>query len=174
MRLKSKAAQRGSGKVILILLIVLIVLLLAVGSAAALYLTGMISVGGNGNGEAEQQEVAVEEAQPPPRGPAEYMELDDAITVNIQREDGRRAILQARMQFMARDESVFEGVERHMPLIRNNLIMLFSDQSFDGVATSDGKDALRQEALEVVNDVLESEGEPPQVEAVYFTDFVTQ
>ncbi|SEO57246.1 flagellar basal body-associated FliL family protein [Aquisalimonas asiatica] len=177
MRVTSKAAQRGSGKLVLILLVVLIALLLAVGSAAALYLTGVISPLGNGGNDVE--EVAESEAgeQRPPapsRGQARYLEMEDAITVNISREGGRRAILQVNLQLMARDEEILDSVEEHMPLIRNNLISLFGDQQFEDITSRDGKNALREEALEEVNRVLEDEGEWPHVEAVYFTNFVTQ
>lgn len=177
MRVTSKAAQRGSGKLVLILLVVLIALLLAVGTAAALYLTGVISPLGNGDRD-NAEEVAEEsdEQQPsaPARGPAQYLEMEDAITVNISREGGRRAILQVHLQLMSRDEEILSSVEEHMPLIRNNLINLFGDQQFEDITSSDGKNALREEALEEINSVLEEEGEWPHVEAVYFTNFVTQ
>lgn len=178
MRVTSKAAQRGSGKLVLILLVVLIALLLAVGTAAALYLTGVISPLGNGDRN-NVEEIAGEpgERQPPPapaRGPARYLEMEDAITVNISRENGRRAILQVRLQIMSREEEILRSVEQHMPLIRNNLINLFGDQQFEDITSSEGKNALRDEALEEINSVLEEEGEWPHVEAVYFTNFVTQ
>ncbi len=173
------ARQRGSGKVIILLLVLLIVLLLAVGTAAGLYLTGVIGPpSGNGNGDDAQ---AASEAQPEPQapeppssGPARYKELGEAITVNIRRGEDRRAILQVRVQLMARDEEVFEGVDSHLPRIRNDLIMRFSEQTLEDVDSSEGKQALREEAVEIINDILESEGEMPGIEAVYFTDFVTQ
>ncbi|MFV8833609.1 flagellar basal body-associated protein FliL [Aquisalimonas sp.] len=177
MRVTSKAAQRGSGKLVLILLVVLVALLLAVGTAAALYLTGVISPLGNGGNNVEEvaEDESGEERPPAPaRGPARYLEMEDAITVNISREDGRRAILQARLQVMSRDEEILDSVEEHMPLIRNNLINLFGDQQFEDITSSEGKNALREEALEEINSVLEEEGHWPHVEAVYFTNFVTQ
>ena len=176
MHFTGKAYQRGVSKLVVILLVLLIVILLAVGTAAALYLTGVVSPPG-GNGD-EQQQVAEqdepEEEQRAASGPAQYMRLDDAITVNINREGGRSAILQARIELMARDEAVLEGVERHLPMIRNNLISLFGDQRYEEVTSSDGKNALREHALEEINDILREEGEQPNVEAVFFTHLVTQ
>ena len=176
MHFTGKTYQRGVSKLVVILLVLLIVILLAVGTAAALYLTGVVSPPG-GNGD-EQQQVAEqdepEEEQRAASGPAQYMRLDDAITVNINREGGRSAILQARIELMARDEAVLEGVERHLPMIRNNLISLFGDQRYEEVTSSDGKNALREHALEEINDILREEGEQPNVEAVFFTHLVTQ
>lgn len=174
MRVRGKAGQRGAGKLVIILLIGLVVLLLAVGTAAALYLTGFV-----GPGSGDDQEVAEEETEgggedTAPQEPAQYMELEDAITVNIERENGRRAILQAQIQIMARDEEVFSAVESHMPVIRNNLISLFGDQSYESVSSSEGKNALREEARGEINGVLEEQGEDARIEAVYFTRLVTQ
>ena len=176
MHFTGKAYQRGVGKLIVILLVLLIVILLAVGTAAALYLTGIVSPPG-GYGDERQEVVEQDEPtgqQSEPSGPAQYMRLDDAITVNIGREGGRSAILQARIELMARDEAVLEGVERHMPMIRNNLISLFGDQRYEEVTSSEGKNALREQALEEINDILREEGEQPNVEAVFFTHLVTQ
>ena len=176
MHFTGKTYQRGVSKLVVILLVLLIVILLAVGTAAALYLTGIVSPPGANGGD--QQEVAEQDdsgqEERAPSGPAQYMRLDDAITVNISREGGRRAILQARIELMARDEAVFEGVERHMPVIRNNLIILFGDQRYEEVSTSEGKNALREQAREEINDILREEGEEPNVEAVFFTQLVTQ
>ena len=61
-----------------------------------------------------------------------------------------------------------------MPAIRNNLVLLFSSQSYERVSTLEGKEALREEALGVVQEVLEQETGDPGVEAVYFTSLVMQ
>ncbi|MDN3518286.1 flagellar basal body-associated FliL family protein [Aquisalimonas lutea] len=173
MHVSGKAGQRGSSKLVVILLIGLIVVLLAVGTAAALYLTGIVG-SGDGDDEVAEEQTEGDGEDAAPQGPAQYMELEDAITVNIQRDNGRRAILQAQVQVMARDEKAFSAIESHMPVIRNNLISLFGDQSYESVASSEGKNALRQEARDEINAVLEEQGVDSRIEAVYFTRLVTQ
>jgi len=172
------ARQRGVSKLVVILLIVLIVLLLSLGTVAGLYVTGMIGGGESeetAEGEGEDSgdgDGSGDEADEP--APAKYLALEEPIQVNIPREGGGRAILQARLEIMARDEKVFEAVKTHMPVVRNDLIALFGDQDQATVASSEGKQALREQAREAINRVLEAHGEDPAVEAVYFNQLVTQ
>lgn len=170
------ARQRGVSKLVVILLIALIVLLLSLGTVAGLYVTGMIG-GGESEETAESEgeedgDGSGDESDEP--APAKYLALEEPIQVNIPREGGGRAILQARLEIMARDEKVFDAVKTHMPVVRNDLIALFGDQDQATVASSEGKQALREQAREAINQVLEANGEDPAVEAVYFNQLVTQ
>ena len=106
-------------------------------------------------------------------GEPQYLKLEPPLTVNFER--GQRiSYLQAEVELMARADEVLEGVERHMPVVRNNLLMLFSDQSFDELNTRAGREQLRQEALAEINEVLDERGVDGEIEAVYFTSFVMQ
>ncbi|MBN4079189.1 flagellar basal body-associated FliL family protein, partial [Beggiatoa alba] len=87
---------------------------------------------------------------------------------------GKARFLQITVEVMTRDVTVPDKVKLHMPVIRNNLMLLFSDQSYDSVSTLEGKESLREEALEVVQQILEEETGDPGIEAVYFTSFVMQ
>ena len=49
-----------------------------------------------------------------------------------------------------------------------------SDASPDGVATREGKEALRAQALEEVQALMTEETGAPQAESLLFTSFVTQ
>ncbi|ABI56327.1 flagellar basal body-associated FliL family protein [Alkalilimnicola ehrlichii MLHE-1] len=154
--------QQGMSKLVVILLIAILVVLLAVGGAVAAYLTGMIGSVGNDEPQVEQ---ALDEPI--------YIELDPALTVNFER-GGRISYLQARVQLETRYASVEEAIDRHMPVIRNNLLDLFADQDYQEVNTRAGREALRQAALEEVNQVLAERGVEQRLEAVYFTRFVMQ
>jgi len=105
--------------------------------------------------------------------PAIYIPLDPAFVVNFASQ-GRARFLQVTVEVMTRDPSMEEEIKRHLPVIRNNLMLLFSSQTYDGVSTLEGKEALREEALAVVQQILEEETGDPGVEAVYFTSFVMQ
>lgn len=173
MKAMGGARQRGASKLVMILLIILIVLLLSVGTAAGLYFSGMIGGSqGEETAEADDSEDSEEESDEPE--PAEYLAFEEPIQVNIPRDGGGRAILQARLEIMARDKKVLEAVEKHMPVVRNDLIALFGDQDQESVSSSEGKRALREDALAAINEVLEANGEDPAVEAVYFNQLVTQ
>jgi flagellar FliL protein len=105
--------------------------------------------------------------------PAIYLPIDPAFVVNFASQ-GKARFLQITVEVMTRDETVPDKVKLHMPVIRNNLMLLFSDQSYDSVSTLEGKETLRESALEVVQQILEEETGDPGVEAVYFTSFVMQ
>lgn len=73
-----------------------------------------------------------------------------------------------------------------MPAIRNGLVMLLSAKNFDELQTNEGKEILREEALEIIRSQLQKEkaalvasgkGEgvsAANVEQVLFTNFVMQ
>ncbi|GIZ80153.1 flagellar basal body-associated protein FliL [Aquipseudomonas alcaligenes] len=67
-----------------------------------------------------------------------------------------------------------EKVEHHEPLIRNQLVMLFSQQSAASMADEAAKEKLRQEALKQVQDVLTQEEGKPIVEDLLFNNLIIQ
>lgn len=65
-------------------------------------------------------------------------------------------------------------VTHHEPLIRNQLVMLFSQQTEESLATPDAKETLRQEALKQVQQVLSDEEGQPLVEDLLFNNLILQ
>lgn len=124
--------------------------------------------GGDGDEAADAEHEEPKEVQP-----AVYLPIDPAFVVNFASQ-GKARFLQVTVEVMARDPAIVEAVKLHMPAIRNNLVLLFSAQTYDAVSTLEGKEALRDEALEVIQAILEEETGDPGVEAVYFTSFVMQ
>ena len=105
--------------------------------------------------------------------PAIYLPIDPAFVVNFSGQ-GNARFLQITVEVMARSPEVLEQIKTHMPVIRNNLNMLFSDQQYDKINTLEGKERLRAEALEIIRRILEQETGDPGLDAVYFTTFVMQ
>lgn len=102
-----------------------------------------------------------------------YVPLDPAFTVNFQ-DGGSSRFLQVSLQAMTRDPDVAELIQQHMPLIRNNLVLIFSSQSSAQLRSLEGKEKLREATLSGIRAVLEKEAGNGAVEAVYFTSFVMQ
>ncbi|MGE8497109.1 MAG: flagellar basal body-associated protein FliL [Pseudomonas sp.] len=65
-------------------------------------------------------------------------------------------------------------VKHHEPLIRNQLVMLFSQQTEEGLGAPDAKELLRQEALAQVQQVLTAEEGKPLVEDLLFNNLILQ
>ncbi|HET7266962.1 MAG TPA: flagellar basal body-associated FliL family protein [Rhodanobacteraceae bacterium] len=104
---------------------------------------------------------------------AEYYTLDPSIVVNF---TDARAIrfLQVGVSLMSHDPAAIKAAQAADPAIRNTLLLLFSSQKYDVLATADGKRKLQQEALAKVQDVVQQSLGRPGIEAVYFTSFVMQ
>ena len=112
-------------------------------------------------------------APEPVKQPAIYFPLKPPIIVNFQAR-GRQRFLQAEVTLMARENQVIEAIELHMPMIRNSLVLLFSGQIYDELQTAEGKELLRQQALEELQALLQQEIDRPGIEQVLFTNFVMQ
>jgi len=105
--------------------------------------------------------------------PAIYYPLTPAFVVNF-KQNGRTRFLQVDLTLLLRNENILPALNTHMPLIRNQLVMLLSSQEFETLQTSEGKEALRQQALAKVQDVLRGEMVKPDIEQVLYTSFVMQ
>lgn len=107
------------------------------------------------------------------KAPAQYYPLDPAFVVNLADTDSVR-YLQADVQLMTRDAGTRAAFETHAPAIRNRLLLLFGQQTAMQLSQRTGKEALQRQALAEVRAVLDGEGAPDKIEAVYFTSLVTQ
>lgn len=158
-------AAGGAGKKKLILIILLVVLLLGASIGATLYFTGVI---GGGDKAAKNDKPEAAKIMP-----ALYLPLDPAFVVNFE-DQSRARFLQVKLQVMARSQAVLNDVQSHMPVIRNNILLLLSSQSYAGVSTRAGKEKLRKAIIDSINKVLHDGGSKDQIESVYFTGFVMQ
>lgn len=104
---------------------------------------------------------------------AQYLALHPAFVVNLDDDEAMR-YLQLEIELMARDASALEAVNKHMPVIRNNLLMLFGTKRYHEIDTREGKEALRLEALAEVQKILTEQTGSPGVEQLYFTSLVMQ
>jgi flagellar protein FliL len=110
-------------------------------------------------------------AEPSP--PAVYLAIEPALVVNFQGE-GRVRYVQVGVVVSSTEQRAMDAVERHMPVIRNNLIMLLSDKTYEELNSSEGKEQARRQVLETIQQVLLDRTGEGGVEAVYFTSFVMQ
>lgn len=105
--------------------------------------------------------------------PALFYAFDPPLVVNF--EDGAAIrFLQVQVEVMSRDQAVVDAVAKNAPIIRNNLMLLFSNRPFGSLMTRDGKEALRKEALAEVKAIVKRESGSDAVEDLLFTSFVVQ
>lgn len=105
--------------------------------------------------------------------PAVYLALDPAFVVNFE-DQGVVRFLQITVEVGTHDPLVLDAVKLHMPIIRNNLVMLFSNLDLASITSRAAKEKLRADALHEVQKVLQEQTGEPGIENIYFTSFVMQ
>jgi flagellar protein FliL len=101
-----------------------------------------------------------------------FYPIDPPLVVNF--EDGSAVrFLQISMEVMGKDQKGIDSVQRNMPLIRNNLLLLMSNRDYQSLMSREGKEKLRQEALTEIRAVQKKQG-GADVEDLLFTSFVVQ
>lgn len=177
----AEAEAGGKKKKKLFLIIGLAVALVAISVGGTIVALKMLSPP-----PAATDEKAEEEKEEPVLAPAIYFDMAPNFTINFN-VNGRQRYLQAAITLLYRDPALEELLKLHMPAIRNGLVMLLSGKEFEELQTNEGKEKLRAEALDIINNQLKKEQqvlaeqseeeekpEPVVVEQVLFTNFVMQ
>jgi flagellar FliL protein len=104
--------------------------------------------------------------------PSLFYAIDPPLVVNF--EDGSAVrFLQISMEIMAKDQKSLESVQKNIPLIRNNLLLLMSNRNYQSLMSREGKEKLRAEALAEIQSVQKKTG-GLEIDDVLFTSFVVQ
>lgn len=157
------AEGEGKGSKKLIIIIIAVVILLG-GGAAAFFLMG--------DSEPEQKEEATDEVVEE-KGPAIYIGVPNAIQANLP--GARRSTtVQIKLSFMVRSDEAKQNVKLHMPQLKNDILMLLSQQTSKELKTPEGYDKLKQQTLETVQTTLTELVGEPTIEKVLFVHFVMQ
>lgn len=156
----------GMGKLVLQGLGIFVIVL------AANLTSGLILSGSDADvtaDEVAEQDVSTEAHLPPPI----YLPLGEPLIVNFA--DGARLrFVQLGVEVMARDEEVLNAVEANLPVLRNNVLMLFGNLKLESIVTQEGKERMRTLALEEIRAVLLRITGLSGIEDLYFTSFVIQ
>jgi flagellar protein FliL len=120
-------------------------------------------LGGFGGGDEKPQETI--------RSPLYYSM--DKFTSNFPA-GGTARFLQVDIQLMSYSQSVLDKVDDHMPVIRNDILVLLGGVTFEQVSALEGKEALREKLLESIRATLLNSAGVEGIEQLYFTHFVMQ
>lgn len=107
-------------------------------------------------------------------GASEYLDIKPALITNY---GGPGPIHFIKAEIALRvGKNPDEGIKvaHHMPQIRHELVMLFSRQTEDSIATMEGKEQLRKDALTVVQKIVTAEEGKPIVTDLLFNNFIVQ
>jgi len=168
-------APKGGGKKLLLFGIIGGVVLIGA-LVAVLFFAGILGGGdepATAEGEGAEAGPAEEEAAAAAAGPVIYQPLEPPFVVNFSADSDVR-FMQITLQVADRRQAVIDAVKEHSPAIRNALVLLFSSQDPEVLNTREGKENLRQQALEEIRKVLKEQTGKGELENLYFTSFVMQ
>lgn len=120
--------------------------------------------------QTEEQNEAEEEA-----GVTDYISMDPTFITHVGEPGPSLVYLKAAVTLRASRASTRPALETHMPRLRHELVMLFGEQTdVDALAGNAGQTALRAEAKQRINQVLEEQQTGESIADVLFTEFVVQ
>lgn len=154
------AAAPAGGNKKLIIIAGTVVLLAAIGGGVAVMLKG----GGDEHAEKEKVEEVVHEPV--------YIDIKPEFVINFADRAGHSKYLKAELSVVTKEPDVEKAVEKHMPAIRNALVLLLSRQVYEDLMPNEGKEKLRADALAAVQEVLKAQIDKPGVDDLFFSNFV--
>lgn len=104
----------------------------------------------------------------------QYVNLKPAFVANFGGPSAKLKFVKADVSVRANTIEAANLIEQHMPLIRNEIVLLLSAQAEADISSMEGQEKLRLEALTRVKKVLEEETGSPTAEDLLFTNFVLQ
>lgn len=175
--IKPKDAARKK-KLIILIAIGVVLLLLSVGGTFAVIKMMKGHKADTPKDEAAATESATaehaeKEGASTEKEPVIYFPMEPAFLTNFV-VNGRPRYLQMSITLMTHDKATIEAVQKHMPLIRNRLVMLLSGEQFDMLRVRAGREALQIKLTDAVKEVLQKETGKADIEKLLFTNFVMQ
>jgi flagellar FliL protein len=114
-----------------------------------------------------------EDGDKAPTAAVAYVTLAPALVGNFG--DGPKLkFFKADLSLRVSGADVEAKIKHHEPLIRNQLVMLFSQQTDEAMAAAGSREVLRAEALKQVQDVMTQEEGKPLVEDLLFNNLIIQ
>jgi len=106
---------------------------------------------------------------------SKYYGLKPAFVANFGESGAKKLkFVKAEVSVRASSDAAIGEVMNHDALIRHQIVMLLSRQTENVISSSSGQEAVRIEALEVVQRALKEETGSVQIDDLLFTSFIVQ
>lgn len=123
----------------------------------------------------QDEEAAEDEAGEEASGVTDYISMDPPFVTHVGAPGSKPTYLKAAVSLRAQSTGARPAVEAHMSRLRHELVMLFGEQTdAQRLASMEGQQALREEAKQRINAVLEEQQTGESIAGVLFTEFVVQ
>ncbi len=111
----------------------------------------------------------------PPKATTIYVKMEPAFVTNYgSPRTNKLKYVKAEVTLRVSSAAAEAAISRHMPYLRNEMVMLLSSQTEQSMASGEAQEMVRKEALKGVNRILKTEEETEQVEDLLFTNFIVQ
>ncbi len=166
-----------SSKKKLIIIIVAVLVLLIVGGVGGMFMMGFFdeasdpaeaSQTADGDAKTNSEEGNSEEITE-----VSYWPLEPHFVLNFEGKSKAR-FMQVGLEVATSSEKSYAMVKKHLPVIRNEIVLLLSGQKYEEMVTPEGKEQLRAELIETINTILKQHKAPKGIDNIYFTSFVMQ
>ncbi|UZE96522.1 flagellar basal body-associated FliL family protein [Alkalimarinus alittae] len=104
----------------------------------------------------------------------QYVDLKPAFVANFGGATPKLKFVKTDMSVRTHSVEDAKLIRQHMPLIRNEVVLLLSAQTEDDISTMEGQEKLRLALLDKIKSVLKEETGSPTAEDLLFTSFVLQ
>lgn len=160
---------KKSSKKMLIIIIAAVVLLVGGGGAAYFFLfKGDAKEAGEGHGEEAEAEESGEHGEPV------YFEMEKPpLIVNFGKSSSIR-VVQIGLTVELKGEGAAEGMKKHEPMVRNNLLLAISAQGAESLKTREGKEQLRENMKHSLEEIFKKMSIKGHINELFFTNFVMQ
>lgn len=172
-----------SSKKMLIIIIIGVLLLVIVAVLGTLFLTGSFDEqsdqvetsqsADDGDGGEQDGEGDADKNNSESFAELSYWPLEPPFVLNFEGKSKAR-YMQIGLEVSTTSDKAIQAVKKHMPVIRNEIVLLLSGQKYEEMVTPDGKEQLRAELIETVNNILNQHKVKKGIDNIYFTSFVMQ
>ncbi len=172
---KEQGASEKKKLPVMAIIIALVVVLVLGGAAAGyfLFISPKMKASGKEGSEGETKKEQVQEKGSKEgkegEGASGNLKLLDPFIVNLADAEGQR-YLKAVIQLEMDHPETSGEIQEKLPQIRDEILMILSNKTFDDVSTTAGKKMVKREITSAVNKYVTT----GQVTQVYFTEFVVQ
>ncbi|MDI5876954.1 flagellar basal body-associated protein FliL [Shewanella xiamenensis] len=115
---------------------------------------------------------AADEKAPPPTGDFAYYGFEPEIVTNYISNRKKLGFVKISVELMVNSPDDLVIVERHDPLLRAAIIEVLGNQAEEKIKSLTGREEIRRECFDMVNNLLTTEAGKPIVVNLLFTSYL--
>lgn len=117
---------------------------------------------------------AIAEDENVAEGKIQYIEMRPSFVLNYGEPTTKMRYAKVDISLRVNSAEAADQVETHMPALRNEIVLLLSQQQDSSMSDISGRERIRQTAIEQLNAILKEETGMEPVADLLFTAFVIQ